>query len=264
MLRLALLRRYTVAPTRLAARRLSSAVSGAAAGGAGTGDGDDGAKGVLPPHIKFRMPDLDFEHISGGSSSTATLSKWHLKEGAKIVDGTHMCEIDTPDLVFVLDSGDEGYLARILVPAGTDNVPPNQPLAVIVPTEDDIQPFVDALQRHPTAIEGYVEPSAPATTTTADDRTAIDSPSHSEAEESSDAADVLRYLHKLQKEGHFADEQVFKMLKKLARKNDKQLLITFKGSFSRDIPRDEASFDADFFVETATELAEEALEQPSH
>ncbi|KAJ0397848.1 hypothetical protein P43SY_007633 [Pythium insidiosum] len=259
LLRLAL-RRCSIAPTRLAVRRLSTAGSAAAAGGSDAGDAD---KSVLPPHTKFRMPDLDFENVSGGSSSTVTLSKWHLKEGAKIVDGAHMCEIDTPDLVFVLDSGDEGYLARILVPEGTENVPPNQPLAIIVPTHEDIEPFVDALQRHPTAIEGYVEPSAAEQKAIAD-TAADDATSSADSTDSSDAADVLRYLQKLQKEGHFADEQVFKVLKKLARKNDKQLLITFKGSFSREIPRDEASFDANFFVETATELAEEALEQPSN
>lgn len=33
-------------------------------------------------------------------------------------------------------------------------IAPGQPLAVIVPEESDIQPFLDALKAHPRAIEG--------------------------------------------------------------------------------------------------------------
>lgn len=67
---------------------------------------------VLPPHIKFRMPDLAFGEILGGDQST-TLAKWHVQEGARIDEGGHMCAIDAPDLSFVLDCGDEGYIAKI-------------------------------------------------------------------------------------------------------------------------------------------------------
>ncbi|TMW60408.1 hypothetical protein Poli38472_000450 [Pythium oligandrum] len=214
---------------------------------------------VLPTHIKFRMPDLDFEHVLGGDGGV-TLTKWQIQEGQEIKDGTHMCEIDTPDLVFVLDSGDEGYLARLLVPEGAKDVPPGQPLAIIVPTKEDIEPFIDALKQNPTAIEGYVEPvvieATPAIETAA-------SASTSDSVDNSDGAVVLRHLHKLHKEGHFADEKIFKTLKSLARKNDAQLLVTYKGSFPSSGARDDATFDVEFFVETAVELAEEALASDS-
>lgn len=69
---------------------------------------------------------------------------------------------------------------------------------------------------------------------------------------------MLRILSKLHKEGLFADEQQLKVLKSLARKNDEQLLITYKGSFPKE-DHDDSAFDKEFFVENALELADEAL-----
>ncbi|GAB9469476.1 hypothetical protein Gpo141_00006754 [Globisporangium polare] len=210
---------------------------------------------VLPTHIKFRMPDLDFEHISGGNA-VVTLSKWHIGEGDEVKDGAQMCEIDTPDLNFVLESGDEGYIAKIFVQEGASNVSPNQPLAVIVPEEDDIQPFLDALKSNPRAIEGYVEPITAELTSS---ESSSSSSTSSSSSSSSTGSDVLRVLQKLQKEGRFSDEKQLKVLKSLARKNDEQLLVTFKGSFENDDGSDEATFDKEFFVENALELADEAI-----
>ncbi|KAF1313270.1 hypothetical protein FI667_g17530, partial [Globisporangium splendens] len=230
---------------------------------------DDDAKPVLPPHIKFRMPDLDFEHISGGAGGV-TVSKWHIGEGDEVKDGAQMCEvdlymgrccnIDTPDLTFVLEAGDEGYIAKIFVQEGAAHVAPGQPLAVIVPEESDIEPFLDALKANPKAIEGYVDPAEAELTSSssASSGATSSSASPSPAADGGSGSDVLRMLSKLQKEGHFVDEKRLKVLKSLARKNDEQLLITYKGSFPNEA-FDESSFDKDFFVENALELADEAL-----
>ncbi|POM72830.1 Dihydrolipoyllysine-residue acetyltransferase component of pyruvate dehydrogenase complex [Phytophthora palmivora] len=210
---------------------------------------EEGHKEVtLPSHIKFRMPDLDFKEVGSGAGET-TLSKWHVQEGAVVKDGTHMCEIDTPDLCFQLESGDEGFIARLLVREGANNIAPGQPLAIIVPTEAEIEPFVKVLKDYPRSIEGTragqldaeiaVTPSVPTPT------------------ESAASSDVLRMLNKLQKEGHFQDEKALKVLKSLARKNDEQLLTTYKASYEDGV-LEEAAFDKDFFVENALELAEEA------
>ncbi|KAF1789903.1 hypothetical protein GQ600_1864 [Phytophthora cactorum] len=48
-----------------------------------------------------------------------------------------------------LESGDEGFIARLLVNEGSSNVAPGQPLAIIVPTEEDIEPFVKVLKENP-------------------------------------------------------------------------------------------------------------------
>ncbi|OWZ11413.1 Dihydrolipoamide s-acetyltransferase [Phytophthora megakarya] len=203
---------------------------------------------ALPSHIKFRMPDLDFKEVGSGAGET-TLTKWHVQEGAAVKDGTHMCEIDTPDLCFQLESGDEGFIARLLVNEGAHNVAPGQPLAIIVPTEAEIQLFVKVLKDNPRSIEGR----------SAGQVGAEDMVARSASTPTGNAAssDVLRMINKLHKEGLFHDEKTLKVLKSLARKNDEQLLTTYKASYEDGV-LEEAAFDRDFFVENALELAEEA------
>ena len=80
--------------------------------------------------------------------------------------------------------------------------------------------------------------------------------------ENAASSDVLRMLNKLQKEGLFEDEQALKWLKSQARKNDVQLLTTFKASYEDGVLED-AAFDKAFFVQNALELADEALRASS-
>ncbi|KAG7381018.1 hypothetical protein PHYPSEUDO_006535 [Phytophthora pseudosyringae] len=215
---------------------------------------EDGHKEVaLPSHIKFRMPDLDFKEVGSGAGDT-TLTKWYVQEGAAVKDGTHMCEIDTPDLCFQLESGDEGFIARLLVSEGSNNVAPGQPLAIIVPTLEEIEPFMTMLKENPRCVEGYVEPASAALVTEAE---AASTSSAAPPTENAASSDVLRMLNKLQKEGLFADEKALKVLKSLARKSDEQLLTTYKASYEDGV-LEEAAFDKSFFVENALELAEEA------
>lgn len=101
--------------------------------------------------------------------------------------------------------------------------------------------FVEVAEAETAEIEGAGSVSAPATPLT----------------EQAVGSDVLRVLHKLQKEGRFEDEALFKVLKSLARKNDPELLNTFRGSFEDGV-MEEAAFDKDFFVDNALDLAEEA------
>ncbi|KAE9026280.1 hypothetical protein PF005_g6078 [Phytophthora fragariae] len=209
---------------------------------------------ALPSHIKFRMPDLDFKEVGSGTGDT-TLTKWYVAEGAAVKDGTHMCEIDTPDLCFQLESGDDGFVARLLVHEGASNVAPGQPLAIIVPTEAEIEPFLQVLKENPRCIEGYVEPTSAELVAEADAAASSASPPTA----STASSDVLRMLKKLQNEGLFEDEKALKVLKSLARKNDEQLLTTYKASYEDGV-LEESAFDKAFFVENALELAEEAAE----
>ncbi|RLN62263.1 hypothetical protein BBJ29_009276 [Phytophthora kernoviae] len=143
--------------------------------------------------------------------------------------------------------------AFLVVAEGSNNVAPGQPLAIIVPTKAEIEPFINVLNENPRCIEGYVEPTTAEVVSEAE-VAAIPT-------ESAASSDVLRMLNKLQKGGHFENEKALKVLKSLARKNDEQLLTTYKASFEDGV-MEEAVFDKDFFVETALELAEEAAGQP--
>ncbi len=59
------------------------------------------------------------------------LSKWLKKEGDPIKSGDVVAEIETDKATMEVEAVDEGIMAKILVPAGTTDVPVNQPIAVI-------------------------------------------------------------------------------------------------------------------------------------
>ncbi|OQR93795.1 hypothetical protein THRCLA_08344 [Thraustotheca clavata] len=192
----------------------------------------------LPQHIKFRLMDIEFTQVMEGSK----LVKWYKKEGDKVGPGGPLCDIETPELIFGMESDDVGYLAKIFVPEGAENVRPNQVLGVIVPKETDIPPFLQALAENPTEIEEYKTPTSSTQSTPVDPATVTD------------GSDLLRVLSHLNKEGAFSNESDYKVLKSLARKNDAELLRVYSGSF---LAEGGAAFDKDFFVENCLDLVEE-------
>ena len=60
------------------------------------------------------------------------LAKWLKKEGDPIRAGDVIAEIETDKATMEVEAVDEGTLAKIIVPEGTENVAVNSPIAVIV------------------------------------------------------------------------------------------------------------------------------------
>ncbi|MEI9916155.1 MAG: pyruvate dehydrogenase complex E1 component subunit beta [Methylovirgula sp.] len=60
------------------------------------------------------------------------LSKWLKKEGDQVSAGDVIAEIETDKATMEVEAVDEGTLAKIIVPEGTENVAVNSPIAVIV------------------------------------------------------------------------------------------------------------------------------------
>ena len=60
------------------------------------------------------------------------LSKWLKKEGDKIKSGDLIAEIETDKATMEMEAVDEGTLGKILVPAGTEKVAVNAPIAVLL------------------------------------------------------------------------------------------------------------------------------------
>ena len=60
------------------------------------------------------------------------LAKWLVKEGDAIKAGNVIAEIETDKATMEVEAVDEGKLAQILVPAGTDHVKVNTPIALIL------------------------------------------------------------------------------------------------------------------------------------
>ena len=67
-----------------------------------------------------------------------TLAKWLVKEGDTIKAGDVIAEIETDKATMEVEAVDEGVLARILVPAGTENVAVNTPIATLAEDGEEI------------------------------------------------------------------------------------------------------------------------------
>ncbi len=60
-----------------------------------------------------------------------TLAKWMVKEGDKVSSGDVIAEIETDKATMEVEAVDEGVVAKILIPAGSENVKVNTPIALL-------------------------------------------------------------------------------------------------------------------------------------
>jgi len=60
-----------------------------------------------------------------------TLAKWLVKEGDKVTSGGILAEIETDKATMEFEAVDEGKIAKILVPEGTDGVKVGAPIAIM-------------------------------------------------------------------------------------------------------------------------------------
>jgi pyruvate dehydrogenase E1 component beta subunit len=91
------------------------------------------------------------------------LAKWLKKEGDAVRSGDVLAEIETDKATMEVEAIDDGTLAKILVPDGTDNVAVNTPIAVIAADGEDVRalaPPAPARGAQPVARAGTA--SAPA------------------------------------------------------------------------------------------------------
>ncbi|KCZ48787.1 MULTISPECIES: pyruvate dehydrogenase complex dihydrolipoamide acetyltransferase [unclassified Hyphomonas] len=66
-----------------------------------------------------------------------TLSKWLVKEGDTIASGDVIAEIETDKATMEVEAVDEGTIAKLLVPAGTEGVKVNAVIAVLAEEGED-------------------------------------------------------------------------------------------------------------------------------
>ncbi|HEX3493890.1 MAG TPA: pyruvate dehydrogenase complex E1 component subunit beta [Methylocella sp.] len=90
------------------------------------------------------------------------LAKWLKKEGDAVRSGDVVAEIETDKATMDVEAVDDGTLAKILVPGGTDNVAVNTPIAVIAEEgEEAFAPPAPASGLEPVA-RAATAPPAPA------------------------------------------------------------------------------------------------------
>jgi pyruvate dehydrogenase E1 component beta subunit len=96
------------------------------------------------------------------------LAKWLKKEGDAVRSGDVLAEIETDKATMEVEAIDDGTLAKILVPDGTDNVAVNTPIGVIAAEGEDagaVKAPAAAAQARGVANGGEMIPTARAGTT---------------------------------------------------------------------------------------------------
>jgi len=96
------------------------------------------------------------------------IAKWHKQPGDKVKAGDVLAEIETDKATMEMEAVDEGTMAKIIVPEGTENVAVNAPIAVIAGEDESVDdaakaaPATPAPRRSTPAQEAPVEQVAKA------------------------------------------------------------------------------------------------------
>src|SRR5256885_15845818 len=90
------------------------------------------------------------------------LAKWLKKEGDKVKSGDVIAEIETDKATMEVEAVDEGTIAKIVVPEGTQDVPVNDVIAVLAGDGEDVKAAGAAQQQPATPPPAAAKP-APAT-----------------------------------------------------------------------------------------------------
>jgi len=87
------------------------------------------------------------------------LAKWLKKEGEKVKPGDVIAEIETDKATMEYEAIDEGTLAKIVVPEGTQDVPVNQLIAVLAEKGEDVKAAAAGAEKNAAPA---AKPAAPA------------------------------------------------------------------------------------------------------
>ncbi len=83
-------------------------------------------RGTTVPHTELELPALSPTMAEGN------LSSWTKQVGDAIKPGDMIAEIETDKATVAYEATEEGYLAKILVPAGTKKIKVGTPIALVV------------------------------------------------------------------------------------------------------------------------------------
>ncbi|MGH6777559.1 MAG: 2-oxo acid dehydrogenase subunit E2, partial [Bradyrhizobium sp.] len=90
------------------------------------------------------------------------LAKWLKKEGDRVTSGDVIAEIETDKATMEVEAVDEGTLAKILVPEGTQDVPVNDVIAVLAGDGEDVKAAGAAAGKAPSKSAPEAPPPKPA------------------------------------------------------------------------------------------------------
>lgn len=88
-----------------------------------------------PPHLAVPLPALS------PTMETGTIVSWAKKEGDKLNEGDLLAEIETDKATMGFETPEEGYLAKILYPAGSKDVQIGKIVCIITSNKEDVAAF---------------------------------------------------------------------------------------------------------------------------
>eukprot|EP00316_Scyphosphaera_apsteinii_P008309 CAMPEP_0119309484 /NCGR_PEP_ID=MMETSP1333-20130426/15792_1 /TAXON_ID=418940 /ORGANISM="Scyphosphaera apsteinii, Strain RCC1455" /LENGTH=453 /DNA_ID=CAMNT_0007313471 /DNA_START=21 /DNA_END=1382 /DNA_ORIENTATION=+ len=113
---------------------------------------------TLPPHTLLAMPALSPTMTQGN------LASWKKKEGEEVAAGDVIAEVETDKATVDYEVVDDGFLAKILVPEGTQDVKVGTPVAVLVEDGSLTAAFKDFTLAGATSTPAAAPAAAPAPT----------------------------------------------------------------------------------------------------
>lgn len=111
-----------------------------------------------PPHEVVGMPSLSPTMESG------SISAWNLEEGASFNAGDVICSVETDKATVDFEAQDDGVVAKIIVAAGSGEIPCGTPIMVTVEDAADVPSFKDFVVEAAADAAPAVEEAAPAPT----------------------------------------------------------------------------------------------------
>ena len=72
-----------------------------------------------------------------------TIVSWEKQEGDELGEGDLLAQIETDKATMEFETPEEGFLAKIVLPAGSKDVPIGKLLCIIVENKEDVDSFKD-------------------------------------------------------------------------------------------------------------------------
>ena len=143
-----------------------------------------------------------------------TLAKWLVEEGASVRSGDVIAEIETDKATMEVEALDDGTIGRILVPAGSEGVKVNAPIAMLLEEGDsaDAMPQAASAETAPETPESVPDAVAPGQPVSVVDSVAADPVASGD----SAALTVREALRDAMAEEMRADDRVFVMGEEVA------------------------------------------------
>lgn len=107
----------------------------------------------LPYHIVVGMPALS------PTMETGILAEWFLGQGDEFSAGQAIAKIETDKASIDFEAQDDGFIAKIILDAGGDDIPVGTPIMVTVEEAEDVNAFADFVVESAPAAAAEPEPT---------------------------------------------------------------------------------------------------------